>query len=159
VKKLIAVIAAFAAMILLVSTVSAMYGDPPSETSYPAASTFAGAVYTGGVCGISYRLIFSDDGSTFVVRGTEPGIDTAKGTVKEVSGRVGQVFSKPRVAGEAIINRIELDSFAYQGSAVYQLMTGNFDDATGLTATLTLNLWDFRPGHEWCVDELTISRE
>ena len=92
-KKLVAVIAAFAAMILLVSTVSAtehtqvLPETPPSESSFPSVSTFAGGVYTGGVCGISYRLIFSDDGNTFVVR-TEKGIDKASGTVKEVWGRV-----------------------------------------------------------------------
>jgi hypothetical protein len=154
VKKLIAVIAAFAAMILLVSTVSAMYGDPPSETSYPAASTFAGAVYTGGVCGISYRLIFSDDGNTFVVR-TEKGIDDEdamhkSSTVKEVWGRVD---------GEVIGNRIELDSYS-DTNDVYQWMIGNFDDATGQSGTLTLYFWDFRPGHESCVgEELTISRK
>jgi hypothetical protein len=149
VKKLIAVVAAFAAMLLLVSTVSATYGDLPSESSFPSVSTFAGEVYRGEVCDISYRLVFSDDGNTFEVR-TEKGIDKASGTVKEVWGRVD---------GEVIGNRIELDSYS-DTNDVYQWMIGNFDDATGQSGTLTLYFWDFRPGHESCVgEELTISRK
>ena len=146
-KKIMAILVPALAVMMLASVVLA--SGPPDEGSYPPASTFADEVYTGGVCDISYRIIFSDDGRTFEVRAGAGGFDHAKGTAEEVYGRVD---------GEVVNNRIELDSYAYNND-LHQLMVGNFDDATGQGATLDFYLWDFRPGKEWCFGTLNLSRQ
>ena len=133
-----------------------------SENSHTPVSTFADRIYTGGVCGIQYRFIFDDDGHAFTVRAGTGGLDTnnmRRGSDDRVRGATLQ--SPARLNGEVLLDAVYLDSAAgdfVDTGHVYQLIYGTFDDATGHTATLSFQLYDFRPGGDNCTDTLHITR-
>ena len=155
--------------LVAVVTFAALWGmtapvlaDEPTEESYTPISTFADHVYLGGVCGISYRLIFDADGQALTVRAGSGGLDTdsmRRGAARTVRGTTIQAWA--RLNGELVEKAVYIDSAAgdfVDTGHVYQLMYGTFDDATGRTATLSFQLYDFRPGGEICTDTLHVSR-